>query len=356
MKISLGDFGKALNKVTAPIGVRLAPGGPYADGGAGDKAEDLDKQARENYKWLGDYGKSLLGGLPTTPVAAPGSPAYSVNPRGGTAGYGAGARTPGAAASGSYAAPTRTPPTYAPGTVTQNGRTKDVMTGLGDASLAYENAVNGGLGPGNGALQGYAQQLPVLLQQLAAMSGVQGNNDPYAMSPYEQAQYNQEQGLLAAQRGQADAHLRQQLAARGITGGAAMESALQSLHDHFDGETKAHTTQFAQNMKAQRLGAVQNLLAGYGNLATQQEGQYTDRLNALRSVLDMYNQRLGQGTSLVGAQAGGLQNSAGLYQNQAQLNSANSNRAWDTITDLVGGGLRFAADKALESAANKKKT
>lgn len=281
----MGGLGSFFDTITQPFGLKLFGGSNYADSGMGDKSQAVDKQAQENYKFLGDYGRSLLGNQP-----------------------GAGGRTP--------AGPS-------------------AMDTLNSASTGYGNAVNGGMQP----LTGVAAGIPGLLQQQSDMAGLGTGNDPYALSAPDLQQFNQEQGAITHQRTAAESHLRQSLASRGITSGPALDGALQMLHQHYDAGQQQHSTQFHQNIKANKQQQLQSLIGNTGNAANLQSGQNVEHLNALHSLVGDASQRIGQGTSLVGAQAGGLANSAGLYQQGAQLASQNNNNAWNNITGLAGFGL-----------------
>lgn len=304
----LGDLGGLLNKVTAPVGIKLAPGGPYADSGLGDVAQSKDAAAQQVYSELANYGRSLLG---TKGEQAP---------------FGANGSGSGVLNAGSFG---RTP-------VGANGNAPNAMDQLNNATSLYQGKVTGGLSP----LQGEAGKIPGLLQQFASVSGVgNGETDPYGLTGSDLSQFNEEQGAIQHQRQAAESHLKQSLASRGITGGQAFESAMQQLHDTYDQHQNEHSTAYHQNVKANKQAALQSLVSGYGMAGNQQEGQHTNDLNAYQSLINNANQRIGQGTSLIGAQAGGLTNSAGLYQGLGQQASANNQNAWGNAVNLIGGAL-----------------
>lgn len=288
-------MGNIINSALAPVGIKPFAGGPYRDGGNGDIAEAKDTAAQENYKFLGDYGRSLLGNTP-----------------------GAGGRTP----SGPNA-----------------------LDQFNTANSNYTAAANGGLGP----VEGEAAKISPLLEQFKTMNGLNDpNGDPNALTGSDLHQFNQEQGALTHARSAAEAHLKQALASRGITSGQAYESAVQGLHDHWDSQQAEHSTAYHQNIKANKNNALQSLVANYGQLGTQQEGQHANKLNALQGVIGNAGQKISMGTGLVGTQATGQMGSANLYQGLGQQASANNSAAWNAAANFVGGaaGAAFGLPKA----------
>lgn len=281
-------MGSILNKATAPFGVKLLPGGPYADGGLGDKQQSQQASADQVYNQLGDYGRNLLG----TTGGAHGANAFDQ---------------------------------------------------YNQSIMGLEGAAGSGLtNP-----EGYASKLDPLLKQYGQTGGVDMNDpnaDPFALLPHEQEQLNQGLNDINTQSQTSAAHARQTLAARGITSGPMLDNMLQRINDHYGSQAQQHTTQFHETARANRASTIQNLLTGYSNLTGIQTQQHGQRVNDRQQVLDANKGRISTGTGLVGAKASGLMNSAQMTGQQADRASANTNQAWGGISSLAGfaGGGGFA--------------
>ncbi len=272
-------FFSFLNPITAPFGIKLGGGGPYADGGAGDLQKQQLATANQRNQMLASHGQLMMDG--------PGGD-VSYNP----------------------------------------------MNALWGSTTGMQNEVNGGLTP----LQGLASGIPDLLRAYAQTNNISpdtgGNADPYALLDHQKAQLGQGVNQINQQRQNAMSTLQASLAQRGIQkGDSAYDSAMQRISDHFDSSVNDHTTNFMESVRKNKSDALGALTAGTADAGKLQMGQQQQRIGNQQTMAGQYQSQIGQGAGLVSGAANGALNAGSQY---AQIGQNNSNNYWAGISNLFG--------------------
>ena len=193
-----GWLGEAVNSITSPIaGIEFFPGGTLSD----DTADAMSKEARQaqatnrqQWDWLGEYGKQLLR-IPTA------------------------------------------------GGMQAIGGTPAKLSPRSDTDAARQAAA------GNVSLADIAGRYMSNLDALASGSDALG----YKLTPNQQKLLNQTLGALNVQRAKAIDSARRALAARGIVSGSMYDNTLRRIADHYDQQVLELGTQFAEQARKQRM-------------------------------------------------------------------------------------------------------
>lgn len=160
--------------------------------------------------------------------------------------------------------------------------------------------------------------LPVTQQ---SPNGTNQGNNPYQLDQYQQQQLNQSTALIAQSQQQAQAAFAQHMAAAGINDPRALEVGQQQLSEHFAALTAQTQTQFYEQVKQDKLKAMQEILAGVSQYGQQGIGEQE-----------------AAGTGYLGL-ASGAQAAANASAINAQNAQAQNNAQTSGILDLIGFGL-----------------
>lgn len=274
----MGQIGEAVNSVTSPFGVELFGGGTLSDNTAdamtAEARAEQEKQ-RDQWAWLGDYGRQFL----TVPTAG------GQQVSGGTA-------------------------TTVPAQ-TSDGKRMDA----GDRrAYEQEHGLPSSMGQ-SGAPQGeniadVAGRYMSNLDLLASGTDLQ----QYQLNPAQQKLLNQSLGTLSVSRAKAVDTAKRMLADRGITEGPVYEATMRRISDTMDGQMMSTATQFAETARNQRMSDMYT---------------YLQQLMAQSAY----------GTGLIGQAQSGGQQYANYLGNAAAAKQAEAQAASENLGKLIMFGL-----------------
>lgn len=102
-----------------------------------------------------------------------------------------------------------------------------------------------------------------------AQGGPQDANNPYSLDHNQQGLLNQQLGQLSKSFQQAQGQLAQSFAAKGITDPRAVQVGQEALQEHYNALQEATQTQFYEQIKQDKLKALQELISGVGQYGAQ---------------------------------------------------------------------------------------
>lgn len=151
--------------------------------------------------------------------------------------------------------------------------------------------------------------------------GPQDPKNPYSLDPNQQGLLNQSLASLGKQQQQATASFQQQLSAKGINDPRALQVGQEAIQEHFSALQQTTQAQFYEQVKQDKLKALQDIISGlgqYGQQGIQQEESAASGYLGLSS----------------GAQA-----AANQQQNQANQQQQLANNQFGGLLNLIGFGV-----------------
>jgi hypothetical protein len=336
-----GGLGKLFNTITAPVGVKLFSGGPYADAGMGDKAQGQLAQLEAIARYL-----QQIQADPSSPLNLR-QAAQDIYARMGMYDQANDQIDPSQIeALNQQMTGLRDAQRYQSQAETQYGQD---LPYIRQAVDRYDQLQSGGLMP----LEGVAAQFPELLRAYMQQSNIDPQN-PYAQTNAEGVQRASLQNKATNDKQAALSQLRARFAQRGITSPAAIAAAEARINQMYDTGANNSLAGFDESARKARAEALQNAMAQIFQASGLQQGQHQLRLQGAQQNIanrsNFANQRSQAVNDLYGlaVQRSGLGGQIASQREQLKQNRLNNMQ--NSIANRQA--LYSMGQNALNSAGN----